>query len=153
MILVKCQGQFSLQYLHMHCQQWFRRWIASFLFATLIVKRFLDSCEEATKFSQFGRHFNHGFVGFIQSLREFLIFSFFLDLLLAAAEGLSSDEDFFVFFFFDFFFLSSLDSRLEELSELLKESELEEESDEWWQRQWWGLSPSLGRICDCVDDS
>ena len=43
------------------------------------------------------------------------------DLLLAAAEGLSSDKDFFfVFFFFDFFFLPSL----EELSESLEESEL-----------------------------
>ena len=36
------------------------------------------------------------------------------------------DEDFFVIFFFDFFFLLLL----EELSELPKESELEEELDE-----------------------
>ena len=50
----------------------------------------------------------------------------FLDLLLAAAEGLPSEEDFFVLFFLGFFFLLSL----EELSESLEESALEEESDE-----------------------
>ena len=80
----------------------------------------------SSKFPQFGRHANHGFVGLIQSLREFLNFFSSRDLLLGAVEGLSSTEDFFVFFFLDFFFLSSL----EELSESLEELELEKESDE-----------------------
>ena len=44
---------------------------------SVIVRCFLDSCRDATKFSQFGRHFNHGFVGYIQSLREFLNFLVF----------------------------------------------------------------------------
>ena len=46
----------------------------------------------------------------------------FCDLLLAAAEGLPSED----FFFFDFFFLSSL----EELEDSLKESEPESEPDD-----------------------
>ena len=71
----------------------------------------------------------HGFVGFIQSPREFLNIRFsFRDLPLAAAEGLSSDEDFFVVFFLDFFFLYM--SSVEELSESIEESKLEGESDE-----------------------
>ena len=48
----------------------------SIRFATLIVKRFLDSCGDATKFAQFGRHFNHGLVERIQSLRDVLNFLF-----------------------------------------------------------------------------
>ena len=34
----------------------------------------MDSCGDATEFPQFGRHFDPGFVGFFQTIREFLDF-------------------------------------------------------------------------------
>ena len=58
-----------------------------------IVKRFLDSGGDAAEPPQLGRHTGHDFVGFTQFPRGFLyvLLSFRAsDLLLAAAEGLSS---------------------------------------------------------------